>query len=749
MKSSLLKSALVLSAVAAGGTGIARAADTTWIATDPDGAAFTTGTNWDTGVAPGATDDAIISNGGKALIGDTDDIEIINLRVDNGTVEQTGGSLRATGEGGNPTAFFIGGASGQTGTYDVSGTSLLQGGQIRIGNGGGTGVMTLSDAASYIGDQGRVTRIADGAGSTGTLTISDQAQWVTNDWAIIGSGGNGTLNLSGTTVGNTSASMTVNGNTYVGDLGGTGTLNVSGTAALNTGVLHVAVGGNTQGTATISDSAVVTTGNFFVGQAGGNGTATVKGLATVTAGEVFVGNDTNSEGDLVLQNGAQINASNWTVIGRFGGTGSMTLEGESKFVKTGAGQFSVGNGYTRASNGTLTIKDSALLDIQSGELWIGAEGDFNTVGVMNVEGGTVKANNWVSVGRNHSDGTLNISGGVFDVLAVGKFAEGGGPNFTSEGSETANAVINQSGGTFNNLASDTIIGESNLSVAVWNATGGVSNHNVLRMGGKSGSLGTMNISDNAVVNTKKIYVSSDGGSTGQLNLNGGTLTTDFVEKGAGSGGVTFNGGVLKASATSEENFIRDFQAGDLVIAEGGLKIHTNGRTIAISNTLSGAMGGDGGLQKFGTGTLTLSGNHTYAGSTVVQAGTLVVAGTLTDSAWLGAANGAILTIAPEAALSDTIILSLDGGASINLNFSDTITIGSLLLDGNIMEIGTYDRAALVALGETYNVTFSGLDATTGLVVTTAVPEPSTVALAMIGLGGIWFLRRRSNRQRVS
>lgn len=745
-QSSLLKLALVLPFVAVGGAHISLAADTTWILPpDPEGGAFTTGANWDTGLVPGAGDNAIIANGGTANIGEDDEVTILSLRVNSGTVNQTGGSFATSPVEGIDDAptFFVGGFGGATGTFDVSGTSLVTGGRIFVGSGGGTGFMTLSDDAAYSGDAGRVTRIADGAGSTGTLTVTDKAQWTTNDWMIIGSGGTGTVNLSGST-----ATMTVNGNTYVGDLGGNGTMNVSGDATLQSGDFRVGTGGST-GTLDVSGGALLTTANFHVGTYTGNGSATIGGSAAVNAnGEFFVGNEAGSVGDVVIKNSAEVTSSSWVVIGRKGGVGTMTLEGESTYTKTGSGQFSVGNGWSGAGNGTLTIKDSALLDIQSGELWIGAEGDFNTVGEMNVEGGTVKAISWVAVGRNHSSGTLNISGGEFNVLATGTFADGTLGNFTMEGSSTVNAVVNQSAGTFNNVGSDTIIGESNESVAVWNATGGVSNHNVLRFGGGAGSVGTMNIRADAIVNTNKIYVSSDGGSTGHLNLNGGTLTTNFVEKGAGDGGVTFNGGVLKASATSEALFIRDFQAGDLVIAAGGLKIDTNNRAIEIGNTLSGGAN-DGGLAKLGGGTLTLSGIHTYEGATLVQAGTLVVSGTLTDSAWLGVANNAILVVGSNVSLNETIILALDGGSSINLDFSGTETIGSLVLNGNIIETGTYDLDALKDLGTTYNVSFTGLDATSGFVVTTAVPEPSTVALAALGIGALLFLRRRSARQLAS
>jgi len=61
---------------------------------------------------------------------------------------------------------------------------------------------------------------------------------------------------------------------------------------------------------------------------------------------------------------------------------------------------------------------------------------------------------------------------------------------------------------------------------------------------------------------------------------------------------------------------------------GGGTFDTNGKDA----TLSGTIGGTGGLAKIGVGTLTLSGTSTYSGATAVNAGTLMVSGSIANSA---------------------------------------------------------------------------------------------------------------------
>lgn len=113
---------------------------------------------------------------------------------------------------------------------------------------------------------------------------------------------------------------------------------------------------------------------------------------------------------------------------------------------------------------------------------------------------------------------------------------------------------------------------------------------------------------------------------GEVTLkSGGTLQTGHVNNDGGAGGVSLlvDGGVLRAG-TDEANFLRGFDPGQVVFGSNNAYIDTNGYNIGISTSI----GGTGGLIKTGSGTLTLTGSNTFAGSftlgTVVREGTLSI-----------------------------------------------------------------------------------------------------------------------------
>ena len=167
-------------------------------------------------------------------------------------------------------------------------------------------------------------------------------------------------------------------------------------------------------------------------------------------------------------------------------------------------------------------------------------------------------------------------------------------------------------------------------------------------------------------------------------------------------------------------------------------------------TLSGAIGGAGGLTKQGSGTLTLSALNSYADNTIIDAGTLIVAH---DGA-LGAANsgtfvelGATLALSGGFTYATAEALSLNGtgvggvGARENLSGNNTFagsinlpapgwivcTAGTLTLKGNI-NTGNQLNGGLTVAGAG-NTTISGMIFGTAVAGLTVAPGPGTLTLS--------------------
>ncbi|TFL13039.1 autotransporter outer membrane beta-barrel domain-containing protein [Pusillimonas caeni] len=130
--------------------------------------------------------------------------------------------------------------------------------------------------------------------------------------------------------------------------------------------------------------------------------------------------------------------------------------------------------------------------------------------------------------------------------------------------------------------------------------------------------GRLAIENGGVVISQDTVVGEMASGSGEIALNSnGVLATGSVGRGLGAGTLLFDGGILRATADTS-NFLRNFNAGDVIIEDNGAFIDSNGHDVGIGADLQGS----GGLTKIGEGTLTLSGQNSYAGATTVEAGTL-------------------------------------------------------------------------------------------------------------------------------
>ncbi len=198
---------------------------------------------------------------------------------------------------------------------------------------------------------------------------------------------------------------------------------------------------------------------------------------------------------------------------------------------------------------------------------------------------------------------------------------------------------------------------------------------------------------------------------------------------------------------------------------------------SITGSAGNAIIGNGSLTKNGTGTLTLSGPHTYSGGTSVNNGTLKLgaANSLPDTGAVTVAATGVLNLN---GLTDTVgTLSVDGSVTAgNLTTTGAVTLGdgasvaaNLTLGGDVTKNGTAGasvsgtinlggaRTFTVALGTAPELTLNGavsngaltkngdgtlkigvagvLDSTTGLTINAGTVDGSDTAVSLSSLSG--------------
>jgi len=270
------------------------------------------------------------------------------------------------------------------------------------------------------------------------------------------------------------------------------------------------------------------------------------------------------------------------------------------------------SGYTLSASAPHTITLAGQLNIASGKTaTIGNNVTINRGAAYNVQGG----------------GTLNIdSGGIVT------------------GSGNPLAILTSTtvlpGGTLKTTGSTSIAISVNAPLTVSGGT--VAPAGLLVIANASNTTGTITLDSGAVNLDPGAGLRVAGGSTNAItnttatfNLNGGTLTTPKIYTGLGTGAngtFNFNGGTLKANATTSI-FMTGLATAN--VRAGGAIIDTQANTINIAQALlhDAVLGAtpDGGLQKLGAGTLSLTGANTYTGATTVSSGSLFVDGTHTGA----------------------------------------------------------------------------------------------------------------------
>jgi autotransporter-associated beta strand protein/T5SS/PEP-CTERM-associated repeat protein len=339
-------------------------------------------------------------------------------------------------------------------------------------------------------------------------------------------------------------------------------------------------------TLTIVDGAYATNETGYVGSAAGSfGTVTVSGGTWATSNDLSVGYD--GGGRLEVKGGLVTNA-NANVGSNAGGTGLALVQSgtwvTSDFLvvgKSGTGQLFVTGGLATSRVGVLGF-------------------DAGGLGTATVSFGTWDNSDFLSVGGN-GEGTLNVTGGRVT---------------------TPNAYLGDGSG----------VGTAAVSSGTWDMNAGL-------FVGYSGT-GTLSMTGGRVTNTNA-SIGTDAGSIGTATVSGGTWASsgDLAVGSSGTGTLTITGGLVSVAGTlskGAEGTINLNPGGTLQIGTGGTTGVLLGGTGGLTNngtlifnrfdasTYSGIISGTGVVTKQGVGTLTLSGNNSYAGGTTISDGVLAL-----------------------------------------------------------------------------------------------------------------------------
>ncbi|MCP5547375.1 MAG: autotransporter-associated beta strand repeat-containing protein [Akkermansiaceae bacterium] len=415
--------------------------------------------------------------------------------------------------------------------------------------------------------------------------------------------------------------------------------------------------------------------------------------------------------------------NNWIIMGFNNGTGpanatynlALTSGTGGTFTNFAQGSGSIANfgkinlGWDANTTSTMNVNTSGT--ITGGEIEIGSTGGGPT-STFNIDNGAVNLTGSFEVGGNQwsnqgGSSFFNMSGG--SITTGGEFWGGGNGATTavqSGGSITSGAwfVVGR-GGT--NVATYTMSG--NASVTAATSTVGsfavvgsfAGSQGTLEVGGNAtfqtggnrkmfigeGGTGTLDLVDNGHV-TVNNNVTGDGfrlgvlaGSSGTVNLDGGTLEVAYIAKGAGSGTFNFNGGTLKIAGNHDgsNTFMSGLTAAN--VKSAGAVIDPNGRDGTINQPLlEDGISTGGGLTVQGAsgGSVTLGGVNTYTGATSIDGATLAVdfSGSIDNTPSVTVTGGGGFAMSGTLPSSIPVAIndgSVDGAGQI----SGTVTVADL------------------------------------------------------------------------
>lgn len=438
-----------------------------------------------------------------------------------------------------------------------------------------------------------------------------------------------------------------------------------------------------------------------------------------------------------------------------GQTGNVTVASGAELTASGGDLPSIRVGQAAGATGSLTVNGGLVSVIGPlndsgfaiGDLLVGDVGN----GTLTQTAGNVSANDEIVIALGGaSTASVDVSGGTFETNADGRsILVGFGGDGTLKVSGTATVRANH----------DLLVGFLEGSKGRLQQSGGVIEAGFLftnRLSGGAGSTATVDMTG-GTFNTRIAYVLGQGNGTTTANHSGGTINVpvngEFVIGDGPNNSSTYN-----ISGTADVNIGRNLVAG----RDGIGVINMSGGTIDATNVFLGDFDSSYGTLKMSGGVLTLTGNLSVGGALASNAGsfppghaldangTLIVSGTggtidvggnllanPLDNPRVGGGgerNSALLGF--EVASGGVSMLDVTGvadltGAEIDVDLLSAFPTGS-----------TFDLLTATDISADYlqvaeDVGRFSLAIVAGgngeILRATVVPEPATLALAMLGV----------------
>ena len=477
----------------------------------------------------------------------------------------------------------------------------------------------------------------------GTLRFSSNAQ--------LGSGGN----------------LTLGGGTFLADTyGGNISLTRSGgdrAISLGYNAPRIAViGGNTLTINGVVSSADSIFSPIVFGSSSTNGTIILGGTNT------FLGDLRLEGGTLSVNSDAQLGEVGNMLV--FGGNGTFKTTGSfsanrAVAINTGyTGTFAPDSGTTFTLSqpirgaGNLEMNGAGTLVLSGSSLYTGATRiSQGILSLTNVDATAKSSGFQISggAGLTYTGAAATLGQNITVTSGTGFVRNSGGGLLTLNGSISKNGtILRLSQGSF--LVNGAI-------------TGSAANSDIyLESGGTITFTGTNTYNGPTyILNGTTLNANSAGALSASSNL---------IMDNTGSGSSVLNLGAHQTTGSISGNTASAINLGT----------HTLTTNSASSATFAGAISGDGGLAKAGSGTLSLTGSNTYAGSTAITGGTLSL-GSGGTSGSLASGN-----------------ISISSGAALVTNRSNTLTLSNAISgNGDIVQAGSG------------NTTLSGVNTNTGAV----------------------------------